>query len=980
MHPYLLFHSLAEIASATISFGTFLFAWNTRRFHNPYLLTVGAAALFVGLFEVLHCLAFPGMSVFPGYDENLSPLLWMSARALQAGACVVGLLLLLGRRARTSWLLSGFAAASVALGAAVFLGWLPDAVVKPRGLTPFKVAVEWCLVAAFLSTVGLLLRARARFAPRVLRLLVAHAAALAGCEVCFTLYLRPYGFANLLGHVLLLAAGTFQYLAIIRAGLVDPDETHFRELHQSEATLRGVLDATQESVWLFEADGTVRLGNQTALWRVGRTSEEVVGRDFAALVPEPLATARRARLREVLETGKPVEFEDRREGVDFLHCFYPVLDADGRACRVAAFSRDVTQRKAAENALRQHELVVQQSRDAILFVRRDDGRILAANPAAAAAYGYRPEELLGLTVHDLRAPGTEALTAAQIAEADARGLLFETLHRRKDGSTFPVEVSSRGAATAGTRTLVSVIRDITERRRAEAREHEQRQRAERRAAELDAIFDSLAEPLLVTDAESRLVRANPAFARLFGGPEDFAGLDVAERVRRVRLESADGQPLDPARAPGLRALRGETVHGAVQRLPRADGSVLHLSTSSAPIRTAAGIVGAVVVFADVTERVRAEQVLRETDRRKDEFLAVLSHELRNPLAPIHSSLHVLELAPAGSDVAGRAMAVIRRQATHLTRLVEDLLDVTRIARGKVRLQRQPVDLAELVRRTADDYRATFQAAGVALEVRTPGAALHTDGDPTRLAQLVGNLLGNAVKFTPRGGAAEVSLREEQGAAVLRVRDDGVGMELEVLGQLFRPFSQVRQTLDRSRGGLGLGLALVKGLAELHGGSVAATSDGLGLGSEFSVWLPLQARAGEGEGHPPRRRAPHRRILVIDDNDDLTASLRDVLELGRHEVAVACDGPAGIALARKLRPEVVLCDIGLPGMDGYAVARALRAEAALEGALLVALSGYALPADVARAGEAGFDLHVAKPLTPEKLEELLCSVGERFVAT
>jgi two-component system CheB/CheR fusion protein len=307
--------------------------------------------------------------------------------------------------------------------------------------------------------------------------------------------------------------------------------------------------------------------------------------------------------------------------------------------------------------------------------------------------------------------------------------------------------------------------------------------------------------------------------------------------------------------------------------------------------------------------------------------------------------------------------VIARQVEHLTRLVDDLLDVTRISRGKVQLQREPLELGELVRRTVEDHRSLFAVSGLALSSSSPARELWVDGDRTRLSQVLGNLLHNAAKFTPRGGAVEVRLElAPDGRAALRVRDDGAGIEPAVLPRVFEPFIQADTTLDRSRGGLGLGLALVKGLVEQHGGEAQAASEGPGKGAEFTILLSLLSgevgpQASEGVAVPGRRS---RRVLVVEDNVDAASSLRDALALMGHTVEVAFDGSEGLRKARAFRPQVVLCDIGLPGMDGFQVARALRAEPELAAAALVALTGYASPEDVARAKAAGFDLHIAKP--------------------
>jgi signal transduction histidine kinase/DNA-binding response OmpR family regulator len=384
--------------------------------------------------------------------------------------------------------------------------------------------------------------------------------------------------------------------------------------------------------------------------------------------------------------------------------------------------------------------------------------------------------------------------------------------------------------------------------------------------------------------------------------------------------------------------------------------------------------------ATAMERVRSRRALGaanarlvESDRRKNEFLAVLSHELRNPLAPLKNSLYILDRAPAGGEQARRAHQVIDRQVTQLANLVNDLLDVTRISRNKIQLQKERLNLNELVQRTVDDHRAAFEKSEIRVDLATPRAAVFVIADSTRVAQLVSNLLQNAAKFTHRGGRTSVSVAKEPGSAVVRVADDGVGMTPETVARLFQPFTQADHSLDRSRGGLGLGLALVKGLVDLHGGSVSARSEGLGKGAEFVVRLPLAAGPPDERGAPRARQdlAP-RRVLIIEDNVDAAESLREALELRQHQVEVAYNGPEGLEKTRAFRPEVVLCDIGLPGMDGYEVARALRAERAQEGAFLVALSGYALPEDLERAAQAGFQRHIAKPPNLDALEELLAS--------
>ena len=374
-------------------------------------------------------------------------------------------------------------------------------------------------------------------------------------------------------------------------------------------------------------------------------------------------------------------------------------------------------------------------------------------------------------------------------------------------------------------------------------------------------------------------------------------------------------------------------------------------------------------------RLRAEQ-MSEADRRKDEFLAMLAHELRNPLAPI---VHAVELlGRGGPEIADRARKIIGRQSEHLTRLVDDLLDVSRITRGTVRLEVRRVELTEAIASTLDTWRQVFDQRGQELVVELPDEPMWVDVDPTRLAQAVSNLLQNAASFTPRGGRITVSAREEEGQVVLRVRDTGAGMTPEVLATVFEPFIQGPPPAGGRPGGLGLGLTLVRRLIELQGGTAAGMSEGPGTGSEFSIRLPaakLALRSGESrdggtESEPMRRDEGCRRVLVVDDNEDAREALRFLLEDEGHQVHTAADGPEALSVAASFVPDVVLLDIGLPGMDGYEVARRLRNIPQCRSVFIAAVSGYGQPEDRIRSQAAGFDEHLLKPVSAGPLLALL----------
>jgi signal transduction histidine kinase/CheY-like chemotaxis protein len=355
-------------------------------------------------------------------------------------------------------------------------------------------------------------------------------------------------------------------------------------------------------------------------------------------------------------------------------------------------------------------------------------------------------------------------------------------------------------------------------------------------------------------------------------------------------------------------------------------------------------------------------------------LGVLGHELRNPMAPIGNALQILNVAGADPSAVERARSLMDRQLRVMTRLVDDLLDLPRLARGKMGLKPERLDLRTLVRDVADDRRGAFEAAGIALSVELPAEPLFTAGDVARLSQVFGNVLGNALKFTDHGGTVRVRLSADAAGkvGVCSVRDSGIGIDPLLLDQVFEPFVQADRSVERSRGGLGLGLALVKGLVELHGGTVRAASAGAGTGTEVTVELPLidlAADAGRPAGDGAAA-APPRRVLVIEDNADSAESLKMYLELLGHGVTVAHSGADGIAAAKAEAPDVIVCDIGLPGMSGHAVCARLRPLPALAGTLFVALSGHAADGPEGKAKGDGFDLYLLKPVDPQRLAEVI----------
>ena len=389
------------------------------------------------------------------------------------------------------------------------------------------------------------------------------------------------------------------------------------------------------------------------------------------------------------------------------------------------------------------------------------------------------------------------------------------------------------------------------------------------------------------------------------------------------------------------------------------------------------------VSQDVTERKRLEDNLRrlaadlsEADRRKNEFLAMLAHELRHPLAPISNAARALRLGRRDDEALPSASEMLERQVGHMARLVDDLLDMSRITRGRIELRKERVELAPIVDQAVEAVRSLYRNMNHELTVSLPTQSMHLDADPARLAQVVGNLLNNASKFTDKGGHVWLTIEQEGEQAVIRVKDNGIGIDAENLLRIFEMFAQVDTSLERSRDGLGIGLTLVKTLVEMHGGTVDVRSDGIGRGSEFTVRLPILSDTSIRLSQPAvSQPAPvvGRRILIVDDSEDGAESLAMLLQFSGHETHKAYDGVEAIEAAERLRPDAVLLDIGLPKLNGYEVCSRIRQEPWGKSLMLVALTGWGQEEDRHRSREVGFDAHLVKPVDHDVLLRLLASV-------
>ncbi len=761
------------------------------------------------------------------------------------------------------------------------------------------------------------------------------------------------------------------------------------------------------------------------VYRIFGLEPQEFGETYAAFLeavhPEDRAAVDAAystSLRDALD-GYEIEHRIVRKPsgeIRFVHekCEH-IRDAEGRILKSIGMVQDITDRKRFEEEVRRTADLL---RDA-LAESEDRGRLLDAmmehiplGITLADAPDVRirrvsrfgrdliektAEELTGLPTEQhwsawqiYRADGVTPATPEELplTRATMNGELVQGevwFVTRKDGTRIPVLCTAAPIRDRNGHITGGVVgwQDISDRKKNEEQVRRLNETLHARNAELEAermrwqgVVEGIAEEVWICDEQGRMSLINLPDATEMG-LDEFEGRSVHEVLDDVEILYPDGRPRPPEEAPLLVSLRtGKVIRGEEIMRHRLTGKTRIRQYSCAPTRDAEGrITGAVAIARDVTESRETEKALREADRRKNEFLAMLSHELRNPLAPIQTSLYLLERYAPDGDEARAARAIIGRQVDHLTHLVGGLLDVSRITRGKIQLKCRHLDLAEVVTRTVEDHVPLFNERGVRLEFAGPDGPLWINGDGTRLAQVVGNLLQNAAKFTPEGGAAFVSLKAESGSAVLQVRDTGVGIAPEVMARIFEPFTQADRSLDRSSGGLGLGLSLVKGLVELHAGKVQAESGWPGGGTSMTVHLPLEsARPGTEQPSGHAARNP-RRVLVIEDNPDAARSLKLVLEFKGHIVSVAFSGKQALEQARTFSPEVVLCDIGLPEMDGYQVARALRSDSATRDVVLIALTGYASAEDHRDAMKAGFDHHMAKPADLEALDRILAGARD-----
>jgi PAS domain S-box-containing protein len=787
-----------------------------------------------------------------------------------------------------------------------------------------------------------------------------------------------------------------------------------RRLQQISGEL--IADAAPALISYVDSDLRYRFVNQRYEQWFELACEDLLGRTLEDVLGAPAVEKLSPYLRRVL-AGEHVHFDMHlpyvRGRARWVECQYvPDRGADGRVEGFFALVVDVTERKQADAALAENarqkdalyrfaerlqsadsrEDIYEAALNAITEALRcerasvllfDGGGVMRfvawrglSDAYRLATEGHSPwapehSHPLPIRMDDVAvAILPDALRATIVAEGIAALAFIPLVAQGRLIGKFMTYFDAPHAFSDDevelAQTIARLLAAALERRRVEdeLRRNEQRFRQ---------MIDALPAAIYTTDAHGAITHFNPAAVAL-AGRAPVLGED--HWCVSWKLLHPDGSPMRHDECPMAIALtENRAVRGAEAILQRPDGSRRWFTPYPTPLHDDEGrLTGGINMLVDITERKQVEETLRDADRRKDEFLAMLAHELRNPLAPITNAVHLMRRARIEDPVQQQASAMIDRQASRLTRLVDDLLEVSRITTGRIQLHLERIELGGVIERALETSRSIIEQHRHALLVSKPASPVWLYADAARLEQVLVNLLNNAAKYTSDGGRIDVEARVEERQATISVRDTGVGIEQELLPRIFDLFTQAERTLDRSQGGLGIGLCLVQRLVTMHGGSVEARSV-VGQGSEFIVRLPALA-AEEPAYSPtaanaaPRESRRSLRVVVVDDNVDAAQSLGMLLEGSGHSVRLAHGGRDALEAVRDHRPQVVLLDIGLPQIDGYEVARRLRERCPREAITLVAMTGYGQAADRERSHAAGFDHHLVKPANYAELERIL----------
>jgi len=744
----------------------------------------------------------------------------------------------------------------------------------------------------------------------------------------------------------------------------------------AEALFRRMADAAPVMVWLAGAGADCVWFNKPWLEYTGRTPDEESGDGWLSDVHpddrERCASRLRGAARE--RSSFQLEFRLRRHDGEF-RWFHghgvPRFGAAGEFIGFITSCADVTATKLAEQRLRESE------ENLCALVRASSNVVWQAGPDGLSAETARFwENLTGQTcgesegwgwleaVHPAERASVRRAWEEALEEKRRLELEYRILNRHGEYHHFLVHGVPVLNRDGSFRLWVGTMTDISGRVRAE-------QALRGSEARLRALVASATEfAILTITGDGRIKSWSEGAERLFG----YAADEIIGKPAALLFTAGDRDAGVPKQELTTALDHG---HALDERWHvRKDGSMVFASGAVSPIR-GSDPPEFVKIARDLTDRKQMEDALKDADRRKNEFLATLAHELRNPLAPIRSGLDLLKRAGYDRRLIARTLRVIERQTDQIVHLVDDLLDISRITQGKIRLKKERVELRSIARRAFDNIRASSRAKEHQLTLYLPDRAVHVDADVTRVEQVLFNILNNAVKYTNRGGRISLVLETNESEAVITVTDSGIGIPEDKIGEVFNIFSQAEEMTDEENGGLGIGLSVVRSLVEMHGGSVNAFSEGAGKGSVFVIRLPLAAGSPAQPdacgGRPVAEEKPEpptegKRVLVIDDNRDAVAMLQILLTMEGHEVHAAYDGEEAVREAEEFRPDICLCDLGLPKMDGFEVAR--RISVTVPEALLVSVSGWGQEEDRKRSEQAGFRHHLVKPVKIDQVMDLI----------
>jgi PAS domain S-box-containing protein len=761
-------------------------------------------------------------------------------------------------------------------------------------------------------------------------------------------------------------------------------------LRESEALFRAVQENSLDRFTILRpfyndqgeiVDFTYVYQNTQAAETTRRKPEELVGRRMTEIFPTFPQTRFFAIYKQVVETGQAQEFEDRynADGLDewFRATVTPLLDG------IAVATQIITERKRLTDEIKNSQLllntIVQNTRD-LLFLNDSEGRVVFVNDAYIKTFGIELKDVVGKNALELY---HDEEVARKIEENDRKvmqtgeAIVSEEIAQTPDGklSTFLTTKSPWRDGDGKIVGVVGVSHNITERKQAEA----QLIRSER---EFRTLAENAPDVIMRFDKNLRILYLNPQV-------EAATGIRVTQYIGKTNEEMGMPEHLCHMWNNLFRsAYELKTVQETEFNYSGPEGTKTYRLRVAPELADDGSVQTFLGISTDISRHKRAEDALRESeqkalalvaelekaDKNKNDFIGVMSHELRNPLAVIVAGLSLLEVTDS-QELITSAKKIIGSQVGQLCRLVDDLLDLTRIDQNKVKLKKETVNLNELLKNASRDMMPKYRVKGIRLNTELPPEPVYLSADLVRIAQCAGNLLENALKFTPNKGHVALSLKQENGEAVISVRDNGMGIGTDLLEHVFEPFVQADTSLDRTDGdGLGLGLSIVKSIVELHGGSVSAFSKGVGKGARFTIRLPITGQTAEPQTSAAEKKPSRRlRILIIEDNMNLADILRSMLSRIGHEAHSAYSGLIGFSEAKSLRPDVIFCDIGLPGLSGYDVAEVLKADDELKNTFLIALTGYAGEGDIDRARAAGFDQHLAKPVDMAMLENILSKI-------